>query len=361
MALLAALVQTVGTAIAARGQPDRLDVLAYILLAVGGLALANRHKQPVVTAVLVAGTTVAYHAMDYPSGPTLVAAAILAVSLAKAGHYGVMAGTALVSYVVWVLLERPPVGRALLLFALLIGLYVAFGIVAEIGKLFERMGEEQRRLRAERQARQAGEERLRIARELHDVVGHHLSLINVRASVGRHLMDREPEQARIALDTIKQASAEALQEVQAVLNALRPADEAVPLAPAPGLDRIGELTADAGLPVDTTIVGDSRPLPAEIDRAAYRIVQEALTNVRRHAGPGATATITIEFQEHFLLVRVADNGRSVYEQTDVGNGITGMRERATALGGTLSAGPRTDGDGWLVSARLPLSGSDSAR
>src|SRR6185312_3774642 len=159
----------------------------------------------------------------------------------------------------------------------------------------ERAIAEQEKARGEHRRRQASEERLRIARELHDVLGHHLSLINVQAGVGLHLMDNHPEQAREALTAIKTASAEALREVRAVLGVLRPEEEAAPRQPPLGLDRLGELTADAGLPVTVTTAGRPRPLPAEVDRAAYRIVQEALTNVRKHAAAGATARVATEY------------------------------------------------------------------
>jgi signal transduction histidine kinase len=142
-----------------------------------------------------------------------------------------------------------------------------------------------------------------------------------------------------------------------VLNALYPSGEAAPRAPAPGLERLDDLTVNAGLSVHTTISGEPRPLPAEIDRAAYRIVQEALTNVRRHAGPAATATIVIDYQrEDAVLVQVEDTGGTagpVTVPTAEGNGISGMRERATTLGGSLTAQPMPDG-GWRVRALLPL-------
>jgi len=174
----------------------------------------------------------------------------------------------------------------------------------------------------------------------------------VRAGVGLHLMDRQPEQARAALNTIREASAEALREVRSVLDALYPTGEGAPRGPAPGLERLAELTADAGLQVHTTVSGRPRELPAEIDRAAYRIVQEALTNVRRHAGPGASATVIIEYREDSLSVQVDDDGSAPVELGE-GSGIGGMRERGTALGGTLSAGPLLDG-GWRVRADLPV-------
>jgi signal transduction histidine kinase len=169
-------------------------------------------------------------------------------------------------------------------------------------------------------------------------------------------MDRQPDQARAALDDIKLASAEALREVRSVLDALYPAGQAALRAPAPRLGRLDELTVDAGLPVRTTMSGTPRALPAEIDRAAYRIVQEALTNVRRHAGTGATATVMIEYRQEELVMQIEDDGgaaRPVTTPTIEGNGLTGMRERATTLGGSLTAHP-LPGGGWQVHARLPL-------
>jgi len=217
-----------------------------------------------------------------------------------------------------------------------------------------RVRAEQTRARAEQERRQASEERLRIARELHDVLGHHLSLINVQAGVGLHLIDTKPEQARTSLAAIKEASAEALREVRSVLGALHTEDEdAAPRTPAPSLSRVSTLVEDAGLPVGLEVRGEARPLPAEVDRAGFRIVQEALTNVRRHAGPGATASVLIEYGEE-LTIRVQDDGAGATEgAASDGTGIPGMRERAVALGGTLVAGP-IGGRGWRVVATLPV-------
>jgi signal transduction histidine kinase len=222
---------------------------------------------------------------------------------------------------------------------------------------------EEERARTEQRRRQASEERLLIARELHDVIGHHLSLINVQAGVGLHLMETRPEQARESLAAIKQASAEALREVRAVLGALQTAEDgAAPRAPAPRLDRIGELIAEveaAGLTVGVRVEGEPGPVPAEVDRAAYRIVQEALTNVRRHAGPSAAATVVIGYGERELTVRVEDDGGGAVavppagEPEERGAGLPGMRERATALGGSFAAGWRPEG-GFRVAATLPL-------
>jgi signal transduction histidine kinase len=210
---------------------------------------------------------------------------------------------------------------------------------------------EQQRSRAEQQRRQASEERLRIAQELHDVLGHHLSLINVQAGVGLHLMDERPEQAREALAAIKQASAEALREVRSVLGVLRSEDERAPRAPAPSLTNLDALVE--GTPAHVMVEGTTRRLPPELDRAAYRIAQEALTNVRRHAGEGATATVTIGYEPKALTVRIDDDGTGATGDLDGGSGLAGMRARAAALGGTLNAGPGPAG-GFRVDARLPL-------
>jgi signal transduction histidine kinase len=356
LALLTILVQTIGTTFAARGQEAQLDALGYALLIFGGLLVAGRKRSPRVTGVSVAAVTVAYYILGYPSGPAFVAAVAVAGALIRAGRSRVAWATAIPSVAVWSLLAQATLGRALILLAWVVGLLIALEVFLNVAKLAADKAREERRAAEERRRRQASEERLRIAQELHDVLGHHLSLINVRAGVGRHLMDREPEQARAALDTIKEASAEALREVQSVLNALYPTGQAAPRAPQPGLARLDELTVDAGLPVHTVIAGQARALPAEIDRAAYRIVQESLTNVRRHAGVGATATITIDYTgDDVVSVRVQDDGGAHGPITSLaaeGNGISGMRERATTLGGSFLAQPVPEG-GWRVNATLP--------
>jgi signal transduction histidine kinase len=215
------------------------------------------------------------------------------------------------------------------------------------------------RTRAEEARRRADEERMRIARELHDVLAHNISLVNVQASVALHLMDEQPGQSRSALVAIKQASNDALKELRSVLDVLRQGDEAPPRAPASGLTHLNSLVAGVsatGLRVRTTVEGTSRPLPAGVDLAAFRIVQEALTNVTRHAGP-ASATVLVGYGSEELTVQVDDDGRGPASNgAGQGNGIRGMRERAAALGGELAAGPRPGG-GFRVRARLPLDGA----
>jgi signal transduction histidine kinase len=210
---------------------------------------------------------------------------------------------------------------------------------------------------AEAQRRRGSEERLRIARDLHDVLGHHISLINVQAGVALYLMDDDPEQARTALTAIKQSSRDLLREMRSTLGVLRGVDEEPPHDPVAGLSRLGDLveaTRTAGLPVTVEIGGEPRELPPSVDTAAYRIVQEALTNARKHAGP-AQASVLLTYTEDGITMRIDDDGTGPAGTTDGGDGIPGMRERATALGGTLTAGPRPGG-GFRVDAHLLTTG-----
>jgi signal transduction histidine kinase len=233
--------------------------------------------------------------------------------------------------------------------------------VAEVAVAGRQRRLDAERSRAEEARRRAGEERMRIARELHDVLAHNISLINVQAGVALHLMDEQPGQSRSALQAIKQASNDALGELRSVLDVLRQGDEAPPRAPASGLAQLDGLVAGAGatgLEVRTRVEGTPRPLPAGTDLAAYRIVQESLTNVTRHAGP-ARATVLVAYGETDLTVQVDDDGNGLEPPSAAaiplrpGRGLVGMRERVAALGGELTTGPRPGG-GFRVLARLPI-------
>jgi signal transduction histidine kinase len=203
--------------------------------------------------------------------------------------------------------------------------------------------------------RRLGEERLRIAREVHDVVAHAMVAINVQAGVAAHRLDKDPEQARTALRAIKQASGEALSDLRATLGVLRGEDAEAPLGPAAGLGDLDELAGGlraAGVEVQLD-VGDVAGLPGAVHAAGYRIVQEALTNVLRHAG-ASRVRVQVALDGGSVRVEVADDGSGAAGNGagGTGNGVAGMRERAAALGGTLEAGP-APGGGWRVAAELP--------
>ncbi|MFB7592094.1 sensor histidine kinase [Streptomyces sp. NPDC056169] len=215
-------------------------------------------------------------------------------------------------------------------------------------------------LRARTAAEAVTAERLRIARELHDVIAHSIGVIAIQAGVGRRVIDTQPAEARNALATIETTSRETLAGLRRTLGALRASamDTPAPRDPAPGLadlDRLVASTADAGVRVEVRhLGGPGRSLPPEVDLAAYRIVQESLTNVVRHASTPA-CRVTVDRSEDTLLVEIADDGpaKPPTAATGAGYGIVGMRERAALLGGRFSAGPRPGG-GFHVTAALPL-------
>ncbi|MFP1623960.1 sensor histidine kinase [Streptomyces sp. 5K101] len=214
------------------------------------------------------------------------------------------------------------------------------------------------RTREEEAGRRVAEERLRIARDLHDVVAHHIALVNVQAGVAAHVMDKRPDQAKEALAHVREASRSALDELRATVGLLRQSgDPEAPTEPAPGLAVLDQLVAtfgQAGLPVEVARADEGVTPPAAVDLAAYRIIQESLTNVQKHAGPDARAEVSVVRVGSTLEVTVIDNGADGPAPSDGGgHGLIGMRERVTALGGTLTAGPRYGG-GFRVQAILPL-------
>ncbi len=346
-------------------QPVHLDILAYALLLSGPLALLLRRRFPVPVLVTVMTVTACYVLRGYVLGPVFLSLVVAIGTAVIRGHrtagWAVTCGGLAVIDLGAVFtpagplrLERWTSGHALGMLAWM--LVVLTG--AELLRIRAERASEMRRTRAEEERRQASEERLRIARELHDVLAHNISMINVQAGVALHLMDERPEHARTALAAIKEASKEALSEVRSVLGVLRQVDEDAPRSPAAGLARLDDVVARtrvAGITVRTTTTGEARPLPAGVDLAAFRIVQEALTNVTRHAGPGVTADVKVAYEDGELRLEVTDDGRGAAgDLPSGGNGIPGMRERVAALGGSLSAGPREDTTGFRVRARLPV-------
>ncbi|GAA1919500.1 histidine kinase [Streptomyces durmitorensis] len=218
------------------------------------------------------------------------------------------------------------------------------------------------RTREEEARRRVAEERLRIARDLHDVVAHHIALVNVQAGVAAHVMDKRPDQAKEALSHVRDASRSALNELRATVGLLRQTgDPEAPTEPAPGLARLEDLVdtfRHAGLPVEVAVSDDATELPAGVDLAAYRIIQEALTNVQKHAGTGAKAEVSvIRVGPNAELTILDDGGGEKREHSGEsdggGHGLIGMRERVSALGGRCTAGPRYGG-GFRVHAILPV-------
>ncbi|MEU6882785.1 sensor histidine kinase [Streptomyces sp. NPDC046712] len=215
------------------------------------------------------------------------------------------------------------------------------------------------RTRDEEARRRVAEERLRIARDLHDVVAHHIALVNVQAGVAAHVMDKRPDQAKEALAHVREASRSALNELRATVGLLRQSgDPEAPTEPAPGLAVLDELLAtfrNAGLPVELARADEDADLPAAVDLAAYRIIQEALTNVQKHAGPDAKAEVSVVRVGRTVEITVLDNGvpQQAPPADTGGHGLLGMRERVTALGGRLTAAPRYGG-GFRVQAILPV-------
>ncbi|MGW0760514.1 sensor histidine kinase [Streptomyces sp. NPDC002814] len=215
------------------------------------------------------------------------------------------------------------------------------------------------RTREEEARRRVAEERLRIARDLHDVVAHHIALVNVQAGVAAHVMDKRPDQAKEALAHVREASRSALNELRATVGLLRQSDDPeAPTEPAPGLVRLDELVGtfrSAGLHVEVARADHGTVLPAAVDLAAYRVIQEALTNVQKHAGTEAKAEVSVVRVGENIEITVLDNGagEDAAPEAGGGHGLLGMRERVSALSGTLTTGPRYGG-GFRVHAILPV-------
>jgi signal transduction histidine kinase len=210
--------------------------------------------------------------------------------------------------------------------------------------------------REDRVRRAATDERMRIARELHDVVAHAMSVIAVRSGVARMVLDTQPDQAREALGIIEDTSREALQQMRQLVGVLREPGDTSDLGPAPGLEDLPGLVdgiGQAGVAVDVRVEGRPRRLPPALDLSVYRVIQEALTNVVRHAGP-TSAELRVAYSPESIEVEITDHGEAAPVFNGGGHGLVGMRERVAAYGGELSAGPTADG--FRVRARLPITG-----
>jgi signal transduction histidine kinase len=332
----------------------------YLLIAVGVVAAAACRRMPVVGLLVTTAAMAAYTLRVHPGPPGALAVLGAVYVAANAGHRllaALASGGFLASFFAADLAVaaqgsvQPDPERTMLLLGWFLAANVA-GAVSRGRRAYLRQVEERaaeaERTREETALRRAGEERLRIARELHDSLTHSISIIKVQAGVAVHLAHKRGEEVPAALLAIQEASGEAMRELRSTLEVLREPDGR-------DLDRLSDLverTGSASLRTTLTVDGRPRPLPVEVDRAAYRIVQEALTNVSRHAGP-AKAVVRLDYRPDQLVISVDDDGRGARDDMAAGVGLTGMRERVTALGGTLRVGPR-DGGGFGVRAELPL-------
>ncbi|MDF5754379.1 histidine kinase [Spongiactinospora sp. TRM90649] len=344
------------TGLSGQRELTSLHLLGYALLAAGGLALTMRRRAPVPVLAVTGLCAVGYQAagFDVPA----VAYLFAVYAAVRAGHRAV---TVAVSVAVLAALPAAALmsglhdtgeafaqARGVLELAWL----VAAGAAGEALRQAERRAEEAERTREETARRRADEERLRIARELHDSLTHQISIIKVQAEVAVHTARKKGEPVPPALLAIQEAGREATRDLRATLEALRDDDTAPPR----GLDDVPALVERAratGLDASLTIGGQRQDVPAAVDRTVYRIVQESLTNVARHAA-AATASVRIDYRPGALAVRVEDDGTATPDSAPVpGVGLLGMRERVLALGGELRAEPRLEG-GFSVRAEFPV-------
>ena len=338
---------------------------AYLLVAAAGLALAWRRRYPRAALAASLAGVLAFTSLGYVSNAALVIPpiALYTVALAVPAREAAILATVTLLVLGGAAFAGPAPGISSGDIALA-GL-VAVAVLAGIAGASRRRYTEAVRARAELAERTHREEtrrivdaeRLRIARELHDVVAHTMSTINVQAGVAAYIGADLPPAAADAFQAIKTASKDGLRELRAILTVLRQVDDPDLNQPQPGLARLGALAAGvsaAGLP--TSVFTSGQPpavLPAAVDLAAYRIIQESLTNAVRHAGP-ASATVQITYAPREICLRVTDTGRGPpAARAGGGHGLIGMRERAAAAGGELAAGRGPDG-GYEVTARLPL-------
>jgi signal transduction histidine kinase len=333
--------------------------------AVATLALALRRRAPLATACLVGvavGVPELATVLTIQLWGEFVPILVAAYSVARyAPARAAATGVAVLAIAILIVELRVPVSRTP---ANIPFIWVPFCTALLAGRALRarerrhaETSDRARRLEVEHDASvraAVADERERIARELHDIVAHCVSVMVVQAGAAEDLLDRDPQRARQPLLAIQDTGREAVAELRRMLGLLRTENAAPALAPQPGAAQLDELVAQlqtAGLPVRLEVAGTPRPLPPGIELAGYRIVQEALTNTLKHAG-SATATVSLRYDEHALEIEIADDGHGGTVNGH-GHGLIGMRERVALYGGELDAGPRPDG-GFLVRARLPV-------
>ena len=345
-----AAIQLLAVYAATRRPSDRLDLdgVGVLLVLAGPLLLFGRHRMPVVVLAGNLGASALYYSLGYRFAPVVIGLAVAIVSTVTRPDRHVQAwaatGAGFAGYLVLSRVVHRQDGPSV----------VAEVAIAAVLALILTAGEANRvtaQRRREIERVHVSEERLRVARDLHDVLAHQVSLVTVHANLALRAMDRDPERVRTSLATIKEVSKGTMVDLRAVVAALRGDDEP-PRQPAPGLAQLDELctwSGLGGLRVDAVLVGEPRPLPTAVDLAAYRIIQEAVTNVRRHSS-ARTVTVTLDFGADALDVEVADDGRS--SQVSEGAGVAGMRERALTVGGAFEIAANGH-RGVRIRARLP--------
>jgi signal transduction histidine kinase len=344
------------------------DALALVLMVLGALALVFRRRAPRTVLALTGTVSFVEVVVGDPRAPVAMSAVIALFTVASTTDRAttwrlglltmtVLTGAAMLAGPMpWYAQEN-------------LAIFAWTGIGATAGdavrsrraavQAIRERAERAERTREEEARRRVAEERLRIARDLHDVVAHHIALVNVQAGVAAHVMDKRPDQAKEALAHVREASRSALNELRATVGLLRQSgDPEAPTEPAPGLARLDELVGtfrSAGMHVEVARADNGTALPAAVDLAAYRVIQEALTNVQKHAGTEAKAEVSVVRVGPDIEITVLDNGAAEDDtpETGGGHGLLGMRERVTALRGTLTTGPRYGG-GFRVHAILPV-------
>jgi signal transduction histidine kinase len=322
-----------------------------------GVVAARRTRVPLlflglmVAAAVVAVAVPALRDTEITAVGLFVLLAVYTAAAHTSDRRTVIAGALAVALFVADLAMDAIYVEGIIFYALLWGAPWAAGRAVRRRRLSERRAEQEKA----RAAAAIGEERARIARELHDVVAHAISVMLLQARGGRRVLEAEPADAREAFATIERTGHQALEEMRRLLGMLRASDEQLALAPQPTLkelDKLVEQVQAAGLPVQVAIEGEPRELPPGVDLSAYRIVQEALTNALKHAGP-ARARVLLRYDADELELEIADDGAGSGDGSGSGHGLIGMRERVSVYGGELQAGRRPEG-GYALRARLPL-------
>jgi len=362
-AVAAAMTLTISVA-QEEGASREPDVPAYAIGVAVALLLLARRRRPMAVLAGTVALLMAYYALDYPAFSPAVPLAAAAYAAAVAGHL-LAAGALLGGFTLYSVAYQSAIegespfsvlGNHGLMEASLLAAVLLLGETVRSRRAWS----QEVRARIEREGRRrADEERLRIARELHDVMAHTIAGIGVQANVAADVLRDAPEQAEAPLRAIRAQTREAMGELRAAVGVLRSDGADAPRTPAPGLadlDALVRSASHAGLSVDVSVDGPMRPLPGAVDLTAYRIVQESLTNVVRHAD-ATTARVLVSYRPDALVVEVTDDGRGNGNGTAPrgGHGLVGMRERAAAIGGTLAA-ETAPGGGFRVRAQLPIQG-----